>query len=70
MLNEENNNTTPENRLNIIFPSEIRKIYDVSEGYQREFLGQSLLIGLTFINLCLLKNPNSLGIIEGNSKIK
>lgn len=49
-------------KINI--PLDLRKVFNNAERYQRDFLGQSLLLGLTFMRLCLLKSPKSLAALE------
>lgn len=47
-------------RLNINVPPIFRKCYANSMDYKREYMGQSLLLGMTFLRLILLKHAESL----------
>ncbi|CAD7080419.1 unnamed protein product [Hermetia illucens] len=55
-------------RSNVNVPMELREVYNNAERYQRDFLGQALLIGMTFIRLCLLRTPESLASVSRNQK--
>lgn len=55
-------------RSNVNVPMELREVYNNAERYQRDFLGQALLIGMTFIRLCLLRTPESLALVSRNQK--
>jgi transcription elongation factor len=45
---------------------ELRQFYNDTNRITKEYLGQSLLLGLTFIKLCVIKNPESIGIVSRN----
>ena len=45
---------------NLHVPHQLREMYNYSDRINRECLGQSLLVGMTFIKLCLLKCTKSL----------
>ncbi|XP_053680493.1 uncharacterized protein LOC128731400 [Anopheles nili] len=47
-----------QSRLSI--PSGLRIIYEENDSTEREFLGQSLLLGLSFLRLCVFKCEDSL----------
>lgn len=52
-------------------PKHLRDFYEESDSLDREFLGQSMLIGLTFLKLCVLKCAQSVKILNkrSNSRI-
>ncbi|ETN63173.1 hypothetical protein AND_005120 [Anopheles darlingi] len=56
--NEDESLQSVQSRLNI--PVGLRIIYDENDRAEREFLGQSLLLGLTFLRLCVFKCEDSL----------
>jgi len=45
-------------------PQHLREYYRTSPRVDREFLGQSMLIGLTFMNLCVIKCPKSVAMLN------
>ncbi|XP_035792644.1 uncharacterized protein LOC118466895 [Anopheles albimanus] len=51
-----------QSRLDI--PVGLRIIYDENDRAEREFLGQSLLLGLTFLRLCVFKCEDSLKLFR------
>ena len=44
-------------------PEYLREYYKTSGKLDREFMGQSMLIGLTFIKVCILKCPHSMALL-------
>lgn len=46
---------------NMDVPLELRHFYNDANRVKKEYLGQSLLLGLTFIKLCVAKNPEAIG---------
>ncbi|XP_055855489.1 uncharacterized protein LOC129918789 [Episyrphus balteatus] len=64
----ENENETFSSRGNVYFPDELRVMYKEAERYNREFLGQALLLNLAFVRLVLLKDAKSLALVRGNTK--
>uniref|UniRef100_A0A182UH13 Uncharacterized protein n=1 Tax=Anopheles melas TaxID=34690 RepID=A0A182UH13_9DIPT len=48
----------------LVIPSGLKIIYEENDSAEREFLGQSLLLGLTFLRLCIFKCEDSLKIFR------
>lgn len=48
----------------VIVPDSIKEDYRSSSNVEKELLGQSFLLGLTFIRLCVLKCPKSFSLIS------
>ncbi|XP_053687946.1 uncharacterized protein LOC128737348 [Sabethes cyaneus] len=48
----------------VIVPSGLKILYEEKHDAEREFLGQSLLLGLTFVRLCIVQCKNSLNILR------
>ncbi|KAI8123367.1 mitochondrial, Transcription elongation factor [Lucilia cuprina] len=46
------------------FPNELREMFSKSPRYFREFLGQTLLLNLTFVRLVLLQDPESIATVS------
>lgn len=53
-------NLSVTNEQNLHVPDQFREVYQHSNRIKREYLGQSFLIGMTFIRLCLLKCSKSM----------
>lgn len=51
-------------------PQDLRIIYNDANRVKKEYLGQSLLIGLTFIKLCVIKCTESLNFFNRSSRIR
>ncbi|XP_036326530.1 transcription elongation factor, mitochondrial-like isoform X1 [Rhagoletis pomonella] len=51
---------------NVYFPVALREMFSRSGRYQREFLGQSLLLNLAFVRLVLLQDKNSIAAVTRN----
>ncbi|XP_058461672.1 uncharacterized protein LOC131436781 [Malaya genurostris] len=60
-LNEED---SMENRSKLIIPSGLKILYEENSDVKREFLGQSLLVGLSFLRLCVFECENSLSVLR------
>lgn len=43
-------------------------LYVSADGHCKEYLGQSLLMGLSFVRLCLLQCPHSLDLLRSRAK--
>lgn len=52
---------------NVQFPTSLREMFSAVGRYQREFLGQALLLNLAFVRLVLLQDPNSIQIVSRSS---
>ncbi|XP_058116647.1 uncharacterized protein LOC131287598 [Anopheles ziemanni] len=48
----------------LAIPSGLKIVYEENDRAEREFLGQSLLLGLTFLRLCIFKCEDSLKIFR------
>uniref|UniRef100_A0A182QT18 Uncharacterized protein n=1 Tax=Anopheles farauti TaxID=69004 RepID=A0A182QT18_9DIPT len=48
----------------LAIPSGLKIIYEENDSTEREFLGQSLLLGLTFLRLCVFKCEDSLKLFR------
>lgn len=48
----------------IDIPPHLREYFNTGERLDREYLGQSLLVGLTFVKLCVLKCSKSLSMLN------
>lgn len=48
-------------------PPQLRECYDQGDKIEREYMGQSMLIGLAFIKLCVLKCAHSIKILNKRS---
>lgn len=44
----------------LIVEDHLQRIYRLSEAHRREFMGTSLLMGITFLRLCIYRCPISL----------
>lgn len=49
-------------------PQHLREYYRSSSKLDREFMGQSMLIGLTFMKLCVTKCPQSVAMLNKRSR--
>lgn len=49
-------------------PIDLRSYYSETESFQKEYLGQSLLMGLCFVRLCVLKCLDSIDIVTSRSR--
>lgn len=57
----------PQNRPiagEIVINSRLQQMYASGDGHSKEFLGQSLLMGLSFLRLCVLQCPHSLELLK------
>ncbi|EDW44500.1 uncharacterized protein LOC6616588 [Drosophila sechellia] len=52
----------------IDFPADLRLVFSQQERYQRELLGQALLLSLAFTRLVLQQDPESIASVSRNSK--
>ncbi|KAM7355513.1 uncharacterized protein ACRADG_001539 [Cochliomyia hominivorax] len=52
------------------FPIELRQMFAKVPRYYREFLGQTLLLNLTFVRLVLLQDAESIAQATGGNKVK
>lgn len=48
--------------------NEFKAIYESAERYEKEYLGQSLLMALAFVRLSVIQCPDSLAIIGRRGK--
>ncbi|XP_050333073.1 uncharacterized protein LOC126761160 isoform X1 [Bactrocera neohumeralis] len=53
-------------RRNVQFPLAHRDMFSRSERYQREFLGQALLLNLAFMRLVVLQDADSIAVVTRN----
>ncbi|XP_043648608.1 uncharacterized protein LOC122617032 [Drosophila teissieri] len=51
------------------FPTDLRLLFSQQERYQRELLGQALLLSLAFTRLVLQQDPQSIASVSRNSKV-
>lgn len=49
-------------------PMDLRTYYSQSVNFQKEYLGQSLLMGLCFLRLCVLKCFDSIDVVTSRSR--
>lgn len=49
-------------------PIDLRTYYSQTVNFQKEYLGQSLLMGLCFLRLCVLKCFDSIDIVTRRSR--
>ncbi|XP_055903005.1 uncharacterized protein LOC129939147 [Eupeodes corollae] len=72
MIDNENEKETitesPSSRGNVYFPTELQDMYKDAERYNREFLGQALLLNLAFVRLVLLQDPEAMSSVVRNAK--
>lgn len=47
---------------------EYKSIYESAERYEKEYMGQSLLMALAFVRLSVIQCPDSLAIINRRGK--
>lgn len=69
ILRYNNNKDQPKNvQFSFIdVPLELRKFYDSSSKIDRDYMGHSMLIGLCFIKLCVLKCAQSMAMLNKRS---
>lgn len=48
----------------VVIPSGLKVLYEENDSAEREFLGQSMLLGLSFLRLCVFKCEDSLKIFR------
>nr|XP_019563073.2 uncharacterized protein LOC109431311 [Aedes albopictus] len=48
----------------LVIPSGLKVVYEENDSAEREFLGQSMLLGLSFLRLCVFKCEDSLKIFR------
>lgn len=48
----------------LVVPSGLKILYEENHDVEREFLGQSLLVGLTFVRLCILECKDSVSALK------
>ncbi|EAT39642.1 AAEL008584-PA [Aedes aegypti] len=48
----------------VVIPSGLKVVYEENDNAEREFLGQSMLLGLSFLRLCVFKCEDSLKIFR------
>lgn len=63
----QNDETMPCTRINL--EDSIKSHYYTQSTVNRDLLGQALLIAITFMDLCVYKNVNSLQVLLGKKKI-
>lgn len=70
--NFDENKQTQELNLSgrVQFPTNLREMFSKSPGYYREFLGQALLLNLTFVRLVLLQDAASIALVTRGNKPK
>lgn len=52
----------------ITIGSELQQLYASGDGHCKEYLGQSLLMGLSFLRLCVLQCPHSLDVLKSRGR--
>ncbi|XP_013115919.2 uncharacterized protein LOC106093409 [Stomoxys calcitrans] len=57
-------------KVNVQFPVEQRDMFSKAPRYHREYLGQALLLNLTFIRLVLLQDAESIAKVSRGNKAK
>ncbi|XP_039486848.1 uncharacterized protein LOC120448735 [Drosophila santomea] len=72
MMNVEHQIPETESSINlhkqVHFPADLRHLFSQQERYQRELLGQALLLSLAFTRLVLQQDPQSIASVTRNSK--
>lgn len=64
-----NEDTIEHIQSKLIVPSGLKVQYEENRDAEREFLGQSLLVGLTFVRLCILECENSINMLKKSTKM-
>lgn len=65
---EKTNKGEKDGRLEVAVSDEFKSIYGVAVGFEKEYLGQSLLMALTFLRLCVIQCPESLKFLRKRNK--
>lgn len=48
----------------VMVPTELRQAYAIADGYCKEYMGQTLLMAVAFMRLCVLQCPESLAAVS------
>lgn len=58
--------------MNAEFKLNVEKLpkqkYLTAEGFHKEYMGNALLLGLAFLRLCVLREENSISIVNNTMK--